>query len=838
MSVNKLASALSLALVGGSYSFGAIATEAPAVSDRSTDPEVKVFGTLPLPGGETPAESIPSPVLSATGEDIEESRAISLGEYMNRRMSSVYVNDVQNNPLQPDLNYRGFTASPLLGTPQGIAVYMDGVRMNQPFGDVVSWDLIPRGAIESITLVPGSSPLFGMNALGGALSIRTKSGLSNPGSGIQGFYGSDKRRSLTVDHGGHNDSGFHWFATLNTFREDGWRDDSPSKSDQAFTKLGWQSENTNVSLTLVDSKSELNGNGMQEFRLLAKDYSSVYTKPDITENESSFASVEIVHQVSPSVSTAANLYYRDLDTSTFNGDINEGSLDQTVYQPTVAERAALTAGGYSGFPTAGESAANTPFPRWRCIANILLNEEPNEKCNGLINRTASDQEVFGASFQLSIKGTLAGQDNQFSVGAIVEGSRSEFQQSTQFGYLLPDRSVAVAAGPGAFADGTQNSEDAFDAGVELTGHTRTWGVYSSDTWEFRDKWFLTLSGRYSSVELETRDHLTPSGSGSLAGDHTFSRFNPSAGLTFTPNSSINVYASAGQSSRAPSAIELGCADPLNPCKLPNALAGDPPLDQVISTTFEAGVRSPTGAKYAWHAGVFRTENRDDILFVADDQSGFGYFKNFGETQRQGVELGFNTKVGSLSVGVDYTFLDATYQSEEEIGGTGNSTNDMALAGNRGFEGTIEIEEGDRIPLIPQHTLKLFAEYDFTSQISASIDMLAVSSTFARGNENNLHRPDGVYYLGAGETPSYAVFNLGVEYQPIESLTVYAQITNLFDRTYYTGSQIGPTGIQADGTFIARPFAAPVVDGERPLVQSTFYSPGAPRAYLAGIKFRF
>ena len=83
---------------------------------------------------------------------------------------------MQSNPFQADINYRGYTASPLLGTPQGLSVYMDGVRLNQPFGDVVSWDLIPRLAIASTTLMPGSNPLFGLNTLGGALAIQTKDG--------------------------------------------------------------------------------------------------------------------------------------------------------------------------------------------------------------------------------------------------------------------------------------------------------------------------------------------------------------------------------------------------------------------------------------------------------------------------------------------------------------------------------------------------------------------------------------------------------------------------------------------------------------------------------------
>ena len=132
---------------------------------------VTVVGTTPLRGVELPTVEVPSPVQTATDRDIDTSGALDLPDFLNRRMNGVHVNEVQNNPFQPDVNYRGYTASPLLGTPQGLSVYMDGVRLNQPFGEVVSWDLIPRIAIASTTLMPGSNPLFGLNTLGGALSV-------------------------------------------------------------------------------------------------------------------------------------------------------------------------------------------------------------------------------------------------------------------------------------------------------------------------------------------------------------------------------------------------------------------------------------------------------------------------------------------------------------------------------------------------------------------------------------------------------------------------------------------------------------------------------------------
>jgi outer membrane receptor protein involved in Fe transport len=806
---------------------------------RETLSEVVVIATTPLPDGGMRREDIAAPVQTSNSKAIEHSHSLDLSEFMNRMLGSVHVNDVQNNPLQPDITYRGYTASPLLGTPQGIAVYMDGVRLNQAFGDVVSWDLIPQAAIAQITLLPGSNPLFGLNALGGALSIRTKDGFTDPTTSVQARYGSFARRSIELEHGGHADNGLHWFFTGNLYREDGWRDASPSESNQLFGKLGWRNEQTDVSLTAAYADSKLTGNGLQEQRFLATDYASVYTKPDDTDNRSLLLNLGLRHTFSSQLSFSGTAYFRDLKTATYNGDINESSLDQDLYQPNAAEQAALTAAGYTGFPTSGENANNTPFPYWRCIANALMNEEPNGICNGLANRTRTDQQMTGISGQFTFQGKLGQRNNQATIGAALDVSRVDFSQSTQFAYLNPDRGITEVTGPGAFADGTQNSEDAFDARVDLVGHMHTWSMYVSDTLDLSDAWHLTASGRYYRATVETTDLITPGNqAGSLDGDHTFSRFNPAIGLTVTPTPNINAYFGYSESSRAPSAIELGCADPEQPCKLPNAMAGDPPLDQVVASTWELGIRSTTATTLQWNAGVFRTENRNDILFVADDQTGFGYFTNFGKTQRQGVELGISDTLGQFTIGANYTYLEATYQSAETIGGGGNSSNDQAAAGNRGFEGNTAIVPGDRIPLIPAHTFKLFADYAIHKTVALSMDMVAVSSAFARGNENNLHEPDGVYYLGPGETPGYAIFNFGIDYRPLPSLKAFAQINNIFDRQYFTASQLGATAFRNNGSFIARPFAAPVIDGERPVVQATFYSPGAPRAFWIGLQYSF
>jgi outer membrane receptor protein involved in Fe transport len=797
---------------------------------------VDVVSATPLAGVGRNLEEIPAPVQTAAARDLEASGALDLSDFLNRRMNGVFWNEIQGNPMQADLNYRGYTASPLLGTPQGISIYMDGVRLNQPFGDVVSWDLIPRNAISEVVLIPGSNPLFGLNTLGGALSLQTKDGATYPGTTLQVSGGSFGRKAAEFEHGG-SARGFHWFLASSLFFEDGWRETSPSAVRQYFARLGWQGPRTSIGVTVSHANNALIGNGLQEQRFLDRDYASVYTKPDVTAHRAPFLALNLRHSFSSRVAASANTYFRYIRTRTLNGDINEESLDQSLYQPSAAERNALAAAGYTGFPLSGANAANTPFPFWRCIGNVLLRDEPAEKCNGLLNRTASQQRNYGLSGQVSWFAHAANHGNQLTVGAAYDGNRAGFEQSTELGYLNPDRTVT---GVGAFGDGVTGGDidaEPFDTRVRLSGRIHSASFYATDTVSLRNRLHLTFSGRLNHTTIDNRDLIRPAaGTGSLTGRHSFSRFNPAAGGTYRINGVLNLYGGYTEGSRAPTSIELGCADPAAPCRLPNAMAGDPPLEQVVTRTVEAGIRGAAESQLRWSAGWFRAVNRNDLLFVASEQTGFGYFKNFGRTLRQGMELSISTRIRRVQVGTGYTLLDATFRSSEHVNGTGNSTNQRAATGTPGVEGAIDIQPGNRIPLIPHHMLKAHADLQLTSKLFAGLSMIGVSSSYARGNENNRHRPDGRYYLGPGTSPGYAAVNLAVRYQIHARAQLFAQVNNLLDRRYYTAAQLGPTGFTNTGAFIARPF--PAIGGEFPLQQATFFAPGAPRGAWAGIRFRF
>jgi outer membrane receptor protein involved in Fe transport len=576
----------------------------------------------------------------------------------------------------------------------------------------------------------------------------------------------------------------------------------------------------------------------------------VYTVPDTIGNRSPALNVFARRTVNSAVTVSGNAYYRKIRTEGINGNLNNESLGESVYQPSAADITALKNAGYTGYPASGANAANTPFPKWRCIAQALQFSEPIEKCNALIVYSKTIQSDFGVSGQLAwtrsadLFGSGAGR-NQFAMGFAYSRGWVAFTQNTQFGYLNPDRSVTGVA---AWEDGTTNSNgDPVDTRVSLDGSTPNISLFATDTWTPAKAWNLTVSGRFNRNSIRNTDRLHPvAGRGSLTGNNTYQRFNPAVGLTYSPAGSWNLYASYIQGSRAPTSIELGCADPVDPCTLPNALASDPPLRQVVTGTWQVGLRGKGAsakeqATWNWNLGAFTATNTDDILFIASQQTGSGYFKNFGKTRRRGIQASADGRYRKLTGGLDFTFLDATYQSSETLSGNGNNTADLALAGFPGLGGTITIHAGNRIPLIPKQTGKAYVDFQATSKFVLGWNLVAASSSYARGNENNAYKADGKYYQGPGVSPGYAVLNFRAHYDLTRRLAVSAQVDNVLDRHYFTAAQLANTGLTPQGTYVARLYPA-YTKGEQagnyPVPSVTFFAPGAPRRAWAELRVRF
>ena len=791
--------------------------------------EVNVVSVAPLPGSSMSKDDVPMNVQAASALDIQNTQVIDLPDFMNRKLGGVFINNNQENPYQPDLNYRGYTASPLLGTPQGMSVYLDGVRQNQPFGDVVAWDLIPRNAIQEMALVPGSDPIFGLNTLGAAIVVTTKDGRSAPGTSLSVNGGSFGRRSGEFEHGGSMKA-WNFFTAGNWFREDGWRPYSPSQVRQLFAKAGYTRGNTSISLGFSYADNNLTGNGSSDTRFIAKDYSTLNTIPDVTWNRSPAFTLNVRHTVGSSLEISGAAYFRYVRADTTNGDLNDNSFTESLYNLSAGDIAALNGAGYSGFPTTGNSTTE-PFPFWRCIAQGIEKSEPSEKCTGVFTNTWNQQHAWGGSAQASWF-TL---HNRLTFGGAVDRASLTYKQVGRFGYLNADGLSITPVN--SYQDGSTNADGVpVDTRVNLHGLTNLTGIYVTDTVHPMSNLAITLSGRFNHARIHNFDRLgppsaDPASRGSLDGDNEFDRFNPAVGVVYTPMRQGSVYFSYSEANRAPTAIELGCADPNQPCNLPNALVADPPLKQVVAKTFEAGIRSTTESKIQWNAGWFRTENKDDLLFIASEQTGFGYFLNVDKTLRQGAEFGLSGRYKWFTLGGNYTFLDATFQSTETLGGNSNSTND---ADNPGEEGNITVVPGDQLPLVPRNLFKAYLEMHPMDRLSVTLDFNAVGRTFVRGNEDNQHQPDGVYYLGPGFTPGYGVTNLGAQYRLQKHLSFSVEFENLFNHRYYTSGQLNTTPFDNNRNFIPRPFASDT-DAVR---NTTYYSPGAPRGVFGGMKITF
>jgi outer membrane receptor protein involved in Fe transport len=810
-------------------------SQAVTLRIQGASASVTVLSPTPIGQADQSLDEIPVPVQGLTAKSLEDSNALDLADLMNKQLTSVFVNENAGNPYQPDINYRGYTASPLLGTPEGLSVYMDGVRQNQPFGDIVAWDLIPKVAISGMELIPGSDPVYGLNTLGGAISVQTKDGLSAPGGSLQLTGGKFGRRAGEGEAGGLLPRGFNYYVAGNLYREDGWRQFSPSEVRQSFLKLGWTDAKTSVFLSGAYANNWLTGNGTSDFRFLKTNWSDVNTIPDVTWDHSPSLTLNVTHAFNDNLTVSANAYYRYVRTDSSNGDLNDDSFNEDLYGLSEDDVDALTNAGYTNFPTSGDSTTE-PFPFWLCLAQVIENDSggtPSSTCNGVITRTQDKQNSYGLSGLVTWKT----KHNRLSVGAGWDRGTSTYHQLTQMGYLNPDN-VSFTLVP-IFLNGTTFDDvgDPVDSQVALHGTVNTPSVYGTDTLTY-GPWAVTLSGRYNHTSLDNLDYLPISAArGNLTSNNVFRRFNPAVGFTYKPSRRFNTYFNYSEASRSPTSIELGCADPNEPCNLPNALVSDPPLKQVVSRTFEVGVRSNESLSLHWSADYFFGQNYNDLLFVASAQTGFGYFLNFGKTRRDGIELELSQDWRHWTLGSNYTFLNATYQSAQTIDGGSNSTNDSALAGMPGIDDDIHIVAGDYIPQVPRNIFKLYGQFRPSPKLTAEMNFLAVGSSFARGNENNLDVPDGVFYQGPGKSAGYGVGSIGARYQITDRVQAFVQINNILDKHYSTGSQLGTTPFDNNNHFVAQPFGTLYGDDADsiPIRSSSFQAPGTPFNIYGGLK---
>ncbi|KDR35440.1 TonB-dependent receptor [Caballeronia grimmiae] len=580
-------------------------------------PTIVVVGTTPLLGVGTPLEKVPANVQTIKGNEIEAQHSATVTDYLQQNAVSVDVNDAQGNSSQTDINYRGFTASPLLGTPQGLSVFLDGVRINEPFGDVVNWDLIPEAAINTMQLIPGSNPTFGLNTLGGAIAITTKNGRTNPGGNIDISGGSWGKKTAQIEQGGVIGTNLDYYFTANIANDNGWAAQNSSRLRQAFAKLRYTDADTTISLSMGGADNTLNGSQTIP-RSFLDNYKQAYTFPDTNENQVGYITLSGEHYFSPNVELSGNLYYRHYRNRNVSSNVNDnyGEADED--------------------------------------GTIDLTEATNDQ-------SVIVTDSYGASLQLTLLNKLFGMDNQLILGGAGDFANSHFTQSSQPAEFTDSRAT-IGLGP-------------FVPTTNAKTRNENWGIYFENTLSFTEQWSMTLAGRYNWAKATIGDEsgVQPL----LDGRHTFSRFNPAIGFNWNPTPWFTAYATYNEGMRSPTAIELACADPNAPCSLPNDFIADPELKPVISKTFEIGARGHIGRSTTWSAALYSTTLTDDIQFVSSEgaTSTLGYFQNVGKTRRQGFELAGRTRWGPLGFAASYSYVNATYRSTWRENSASNSSAD-------------------------------------------------------------------------------------------------------------------------------------------------------------------
>ncbi len=731
---------------------GVLALLAPATLWAQTRPEpltlptVEVVRTSILPGLGTALQDVPANVQLVHDEDLRRQPGANLADYLERNATSVSVNAAQGNPFQPDVSFRGFTASPLLGLPQGLSVFQDGVRVNEPFGDVVNWDLIPQSAIASMQLLPGSQPGFGLNTLGGALSVQTKSGLSHPGGSVQTQMGSFGRRTLEFEYGA-SDAEWNYFFTANRFQDRGWAEHNPSLVQQFFGKLGYVTEQTSVDVTLTLADNALNGTQTLP-QSLTYDLRQAYTFPDRNANRLGFLAVKASQFVDDHFFLDGNLYLRRYRNQNTSSNVN---------------------GNYDGV-TDTVQATN--------------------------DQSLIAQNSYGAGLQVTYLGEIAGKKQQLVAGVSVDLGAARFTQQEQLATFTSSRDTVGSGTYGVLTDADADN--------------RYYGFYANDTVTLDERWSLTLSGRYNRAHIGISDRtaLAPG----LNGQHDFSRFNPALGINFNPRASLTAYASYNQGMRAPTPIELTCANPQAPCKLPNNFLSDPSLKRVIATTFEAGLRGKQGGSLNWSAALYRTQLQNDIQFISSLGAGSntGYFQNVGAALRQGLELGLSDLWGPVRTSFRYGYVDARYQSTFTINSPVNSSADAL--------GNILVRPGNIVPGIPRQTLKFRLDYDLPKRGSVGMAFNGSASQIARGNENG--QSDN------GRVAGFAVMNLDARWQLAPDVEIFAAVCNLFDRRYTNFATLGSNVFTGPNNSF---------NGMNPRNEE-FFGFGAPRGIWIGLRY--
>jgi iron complex outermembrane receptor protein len=780
-----LVAVFGLSLIGGAA--GQTAPPSTATSPDTVLPPINVIATTPLPGVGIDPDKVPANIQTLRSDDLAREGSASLIDALTDQAGSVNTNATLVDPFQPDILYRGFAASPVLGTPQGIAVYQNGVRINEAFGDTVNWDLIPDIAIDRLDMV-SSNPVYGLNALGGAAVITMKNGFTYQGFESELAGGSFGQRSAEFQYGKQVDN-FSTYLAGRWFDQDGWRKFSPDHLRQIYADIAVRGERASLDISFTGADNSLHGEGTTPEQSLSVDRSLVFTTPQVNGNQIAFVAVNGSYRATDELSFQANAYRREFHQTVVNGNTTNytscNAGNGLLCQPDGVTPLVNTAGG-----TIPDLSDGGIFP---------IGQNDSEDIHAT---------TIGGTLQATYTGDVLGYENHLVLGGSVDHADVDFASSAEIGTINPSLQVLSS---GYFVATPENT--AFVATpVSLGAVDNYYGAFITDTLNLTSELAVTASGRYNLAEIALVDHLGPN----LSGDSRYGRFNPAIGATYKLPAGVTAYVGYAEGNRAPTPSEIECSNPAQPCLLPSSLSSDPPnLKQVVSHTYEAGLRggfalpAALPGRFKWNFGLFRTDLDDDIYGVATSVSS-GFFENIGATRRQGIETGLAYKDDTWSVFVNYNLVDATFRSPLTLPSPSNPFADA--------NGNIHVDPGDRLPGIPLHQFKAGVDYRITSNWLIGAVLTCFSGQYLRGDESNRNPP----------LPGYAVVNLHGSYRVTANVELFANVTNLLDAKYASFGQYGdPAGVGAPGV----PTSGVGVDNR-------FLAPSAPLAVYGGIRVRF
>ncbi|MGE5269065.1 MAG: TonB-dependent receptor [Thiohalocapsa sp.] len=756
----------------------------PAAPPTLTLPTVEVVGTTPLPGIGIDRDKVPANVQTLSAPpDIARQGPAPLTGALQQGLASVNLNGNEDNPYQPDLQYRGFTATSVVGTPIGLAVYQNGVRLNEPFGDSVGWDLVPQFAIDRLNVMP-TNPVFGLNALGGAIVVNMKNGFNFAGGQAELFGGSFGTRQFTLQYGKRvGDIGAYIGAT--DAHEDGFRKLSPSLLRQLYADVGAEGDGGSVHLSLTGANNRINGLGPTPIELVDRDRSSVFVSPQLFSDTLLMASLNGNYIASDTLSLQSNLYVRSSGRKAFAGNITD---------------AQVCGEANPGLLCLGDSSSILFDANGQPVMDVLGGATPGENDASSITSLG-----LGGSLQATYSAPLFGHDNHLVVGAAIDHGDVDFTSTNELAVINPH--TLVTRGLGIIIQ----QPDGSLTPIRLETTNSYYGFYASDTFNVTPELALTLGGRYNIAQIRLIDKI----GSALNGNNRFSRFNPAAGFTYKVTPEVTGYFGYAEANRAPTAGELGCSDPARPCSLDAFVSADPPgLRQVVAHNYEVGLRGKFSVPLAelpggfdWNVGLFRTDLDDDILTVPSDIVSAGYFRNVGGTRRQGIEAALGYKDATWQFGIGYSLIDATFQTAVLLSSPNNPFADA--------NGDIHVKPGDRLPGIPLHRFKLNADYAITDKWSVGGALMFFSDQYYFNDQSNQNPT----------LPGYLVVNLRTSYKVTPNLEFYALVNNLFDNKYYT------YGIFNDPTRTPLPGVPHPTDPR-------FVSIAPPLAAYGGLRIRF